>query len=57
MVTTLTQEFLGVGQIGGPILFLIIHDRIDVVQIPRGYREHRQQQKLRDVLFGLRCIF
>jgi hypothetical protein len=57
MVTTPTQDLLGVGQIGRSILLLIVHNGINVVQISRGYREHRQQQKLRDVLFGLRCIF
>ena len=53
---TLTQDLLGVGQIIRSILFLIVHNSINVVQVPRGYREHRQQQKLRDVLFGLRRI-
>ena len=40
MVATLTQDLLGVGQISRSILFLIVHDCIDVVQVPRGYREH-----------------
>jgi len=56
-VVALTQDLLGVGQISRSILRLIVHDYIDVVEVPRGYREHRQQQKLRDVLFGLRYIF
>lgn len=56
MVAILTQDLLGIGQIRRSILSLIVHDCIDV-QVPRGYREHRQQQELRDILFGLRCVF
>ena len=57
MVAALTQDLLGIGQIDRSILFLVVYDCIDVVEVPRAYREHRQQQKLRDILFGLRCIF
>ena len=40
MVVTLTQDLLGIGQIRRSILLLIVCDCIDIVQIPRGYREH-----------------
>ena len=40
MVTILTQNLLGVGQIGCPVLFVVVQHRINVVEVPRGYREH-----------------
>ena len=40
MVVTLTQDLLSIGQICRSILSFIVHNRINVVQIPRGYREH-----------------